>query len=73
MDKEEWIQVVSDSLGDVREMSCLSVPMEEFIPLERITLGRYIRFTMKDYHGSTGGALRYFNVHHRNHDICKLK
>lgn len=71
MDNVEWNQVAVNSLKDVMGMECDAVPMEEFAPKEGVALGRFVKFTMRNYHGQMGGGLRFFNVIHRNHDICK--
>lgn len=61
---------MSGSLADVRTVSCADVPMEEFEVSDGGAIGRYIRFTMKNYYGTAGGGLRFFNVIHRDHDTC---
>lgn len=58
-DKKRWKEVLSGELEDSRKKKCNKIPVHEktFSP----TMGRYVRFTMKDFYGF-GGGLQYFKA-----------
>lgn len=58
-DKKAWKEVLSDELlEDSSNKLCNKIPVHKktFKP----TVGRYVRFTMKDFYGKHGGGLQYF-------------
>lgn len=58
-DKKAWTEVLSDEpLLDSSQKQCKNIPVlkKSFTPI----VGRYVRFTMRDFYGAHGGGLQYF-------------
>ena len=52
-DLSNWIKVVEGQLINAYSLGC-NVPLQTFNPTS-VEIGRYVRFTIKTFHGAGGG------------------